>query len=123
MRRRRGGGIRHAASLVSVPSATGLKPLRYTSGGPTCARGKLLCPIGEFAIGGEGLGGALGEVDGEGDAVAGVAAEENYIFVFGVGAEEGREVAGEKDGAAPAMSDADVFQCGMKGADAVFERF
>ena len=58
-----------------------------------------------------------------GDAVTGVSAEEEKIFVFGMGAEDGDEVFGDEDGAAPAVGDANVFQSRMKRADAPFERF
>jgi hypothetical protein len=70
--------------------------------------GNLLIPIRELAIVEKSLRGPLAEVDGEGYAVAGVAAEENYVVIFGVGTEEGHELVGEKNRAAPAMCDADV---------------
>ena len=84
---------------------------------------KLFIPIREFAIVEKSLGGPLAEVDGEGYAVAGVGACKDQVFVGWMGVEDGDEIFCEKDGAAPAVSDADVLQCGMQGADALFESF
>ncbi len=68
----------------------------------------MLVPVGEFAVARKGLGGPLAEVDGEGYAVAGVGACKDQVFVGWMGAEDGDEIFCEKDGAAPAVSDADV---------------
>ena len=62
-------------------------------------------------------------MDGEGYAVAGIGSQENQIFVGRMGAEDWDEVFREKDGAAPAVSDANVLQGRVKIADAVFEHF
>ena len=77
----------------------------------------------KFAIVEEGLGGPLAEVDGEGYAVAGVGAGKDQVFVGWMGAEDGDEMFCKKDRAAPAVSDADVFEGRMQRAHALFEQF
>ena len=74
----------------------------------------------------EGLGGPLAEVDGEGDAVAVEAGEDDCLFAGGMPlgrkpAEEGAHFFGEENGAAPAVGDAHVGEGGVQMADAVFE--
>ena len=82
-----------------------------------------LRPIRESAVVEEGLSGPLAEVDGEGYAMAGVGACKDQVFVGWMGAEGGDEIFCEKDGAAPAMSDANFFQGRVKIADTIFEHF
>ncbi len=74
----------------------------------------------------EGLGGPLAEVDGEGDAVAVEAGEDQHLFAAGMPlggepAEEGAHFFSEENGAAPAVGDAHVGESGVQVADAVFE--
>ena len=83
----------------------------------------MLIPVGKFAIVEEGLGGPLAEVDGEGYAVAGIGADKDQVFVGWMGVEDGDEIFGEKDGAAPAVSDANFSQGRVKIADTIFEHF
>jgi len=73
----------------------------------------------------EGLGSPLAEVDGEGDAVAVEAGEDEYLFAGGMflgnkPAEDGAHFFGEENGAAPAVGDAHVGEGGVQMADAVF---
>ncbi|SRR6266852_4669579 len=74
----------------------------------------------------EGLGGPLAEVDGEGDAMAVEAGEDDYLFAGGMAlggkpAEHGTHFFGEENGAAPAVGDAHVGEGGVQMADAVLE--
>src|SRR6266852_8204131 len=74
----------------------------------------------------EGLGSPLAEVDGEGDAVAVEAGEDDYLLAEGMAlggkpAEDGTHFIGEENGAAPAVGDAHVGESGVQVADAVFE--
>ena len=80
-----------------------------------------LAPAGQRTAGQEGFCGPLAEVDGESDAVAVEAGEDDDARGFGVVAKEGAHFSGEENGAGPAMGDADVFQRGVEIADAVFE--
>src|SRR5256885_10266989 len=83
---------------------------------------KLLVPVvGEFAIVEEGLGSPMAEVDGEGYAVTGVGACKDQVLVGWMGAEDGDEIFCKKDGAAPAVSDADVLEGRMQRAHTLFE--
>ncbi len=66
-------------------------------------------PVGKWALAQEGLSGPVAEVDGESDAVAAEAGEGEDIFVVGVMAEDRVHPFGDENGAAPAVSDADVF--------------
>jgi hypothetical protein len=68
----------------------------------------------------------VAEVDGEGDAVAVEAGEDDYLFaarmtIGGKPAEEGAHFFGEENGAAPAVGDAHVGKGGVQMADAAFE--
>ena len=69
----------------------------------------MLLPVWKVAIAEEVLGRPFAEVDALSDAVAGVSAEEEKISIIGMGAEDGDEVFGDQDGAAPVVGDADVF--------------
>jgi len=84
---------------------------------------KLLVPAGEGALTEKGSGSPIAEVDGEGYAVAGVGACKDQVFVAWMGAEDGDEISCEKDGAAPAVSDADGFEGRMQRAHTLFEQF
>src|SRR6266851_6019708 len=70
-------------------------------------------PAREGAAVEEGLGGPVAEVDGEGDAVAVEAGEDDYLFAAGMPlggkpAENGAHFFGEENGAAPAVGDGHV---------------
>src|SRR5713226_9081751 len=74
----------------------------------------------------EGLGGPLAEVDGEGDAVAVEAGEDDYLIAAGMRlrgkpAEDGAHSFGEEDRAGPPVGDEYVGEGGVQMADAVFE--
>ena len=67
------------------------------------------------------MGCPLAEVDGEGDSVAVVAGEDDYIFAARMAAKDGAHSFGEENGASPAVRDAHGVQSRMKIADARFE--
>ena len=101
---------------MSLPLYT-VAPFSYCS---------LTLPGREGAAVEEGLGGPLAEVDGEGDAVAVVAGEDDYLFAAGMPlggmpAEDGVHFFGEENGAAPVVGDAHVGKGGVQMADAIFE--
>ena len=79
-------------------------------------------PVGKGAFAEEGLGGPFGEVDGEGDTVAVEAGENDDVLGFRVMAKDWAGFFGKENRAGPAVRDADVFEGGMKIADAGFER-
>ncbi len=66
----------------------------------------LLRPEREGAAGEEGFRGPLAEVDGESDAVAIVAGEDDYVFAARIVAEDGAHSFGEENRAGPAVGDA-----------------
>ena len=69
----------------------------------------------------EGLGGPLAEVDGESDAVAVVAGEDQHLFAARMAAKDGAHFIGEENRTAPAVGDAHVGKGGVQVADAIFE--
>src|SRR5438445_2778741 len=69
----------------------------------------------------EGFGGPFAEVDGESDAVAVVAGEDDHLFTARMAAENGAHFFGEEDRTAPAVGDAHLGESRVQMADAVFE--
>jgi hypothetical protein len=72
-------------------------------------------------VGGKVLGGAVAEVDGEGDAVAVETGEDGDLGQVRMLAEDGLGGFGEEDGAAPAVGYADILKGGVELTDAGFE--
>ena len=69
----------------------------------------------------EGLGSPLAEVDGEGDAVAIVAGEDQHLFAARMETKDRAHFFGEENRAAPAVRDAHRGQSGVQMANASFE--
>ena len=73
-------------------------------------------------MGQQGLRRPAAEINGECDAVAGKCAQHNGICAAGMARKNGNHILGEKNGAAPAVGEADIFKHRMQSVDAVFER-